>query len=161
MADEDRPGGVTLSARDYMRAIRPSGDNPSARPFNLVPPPRDKQFRTAQLRADRSKRRAERRLEAKLDAGGEEGRAMRAVNLVELTRLWWSFGYRELRDGLLPEAEERLHRQLAAVLAGEEDSDVVWHATVSAIREARRVAEVQVGLEPRRWRQVFSRFDYW
>jgi hypothetical protein len=148
MANEDQRGGVTLSARDYMRAIRPSGDSPFARPFNLVPPPRDKQFRTAQLRADRSKRKAERRLAAKLDAGGEEGRAVRAVDLVELARVWSSPGFRELRNDLAPQNEEKLHRQLAGVLAHEISLEV-WHATLFALNGARRAAEVPVGASSR------------
>ena len=53
MADEDLPGGV----------------KPYARPFSLVPPPRDRQFRTAQLKVERTQRKAERRLEAALDDG--------------------------------------------------------------------------------------------
>jgi hypothetical protein len=160
MADEDRPGGVTLSARNYMRSIRSSGGCRFARPFNLVPPRRDRQFRTAQLRADRLKRKADRRLAAKLDAGSEEGRAVRGVNIAELARIWSSAGLRDLRADLAPQDEEKFHRQLAAVLAGEEGAATIWHASVSAIREARRAAEVPIGAEPRRW-QTYPALNEW
>ena len=50
MAGEDPGGGIILSARDYMRAIAPSGESPFARCFSLVPPLRDRQFRTASSR---------------------------------------------------------------------------------------------------------------
>jgi hypothetical protein len=83
-----------------------------ARPFSLVPPPRDRQFRTAALKAERSKRKADRRLASALD----EDETIHAVNTAELARLWGSAAYRDLRAGLSPEDEEKLHRQLAGVL---------------------------------------------
>ena len=49
---------------------RPDGMNPHARPFNLIPPPRDRQFRTTQLKAERSKRDAEQRMAAALETVG-------------------------------------------------------------------------------------------
>jgi hypothetical protein len=143
MAGEDLPGGV----RSY------------ARPFSLVRPPLDRQFRTAQRKAERSQRKAERRLEAALEEG-EARAAAPAVNTAELARVWSSFGFRELRADLSPEAEEKLHRQLVRYMSGE-DSPEVWHATLFALREARRAAEVPVGVRPRKWRQSFSSSDYW
>ena len=116
----------------------PGGMKPYARPFNLVPPPRDRQFRTATLKAERSKRKAERRLAAALDEGGE---AVRAVNTAELARLWGSAAYRDLRAGLPPQEEEKLHRQLVGVLSGETPL-AVWHATIASLREARRAADL-------------------
>jgi hypothetical protein len=68
--------------------------------------------------------------------------------------------FRELRADLSPQDEEKLHRQLAGVMAHEISLEV-WHATISALREARRAAEVPIGAQPRKWRQVFSSFDYW
>jgi hypothetical protein len=127
-----------------------------ARPFNLVPPPCDRQFRTAQLKAERSKRNAERRLAAALD----DGKAVHAVHMPELTRLWASAAFRELRADLPPQEAEKLHRQLAAVLSGE-TSLAVWHATVGALREARRAAELPVGARPRKWRQIFPDLNAW
>src|SRR6202020_2209575 len=53
MAIEDRRGGLSQYAR----------------PFSLIPPPRDRQFRTAQLKAERAKRRAEQRRAAALENG--------------------------------------------------------------------------------------------
>ena len=81
-----------------------AGMKPYARPFNLVPPPRDRQFRTAALKAERSKRKADRRLASALDEG--EAEAVHAVNTAELTRLWSSAAYRDLRAGLPPQEEE-------------------------------------------------------
>ena len=140
MAIEDRPGGM----------------NPYARPFNLIPPPRDRQFRTTQLKAERSRRRAERRLAAAFD----DSQAGCAVNMAELTRLWASAAYRELRADLPPQEVEKLHRQLAAVLCGETPL-AVWHATVSALREVRRSAELPVGVRPRKWRQSYPDLSDW
>ncbi len=142
MAIEDPPGGV----------------KPFARPYNLVRPPRDRQFRTAQLKVEREQRVAQRRLEAKLNAGGE---ACQVVYPPELAGIWNTFGYRELRRDLPPEAVEKLHRQLAAVLAGEEGAATVWWATLAALRQARLAAEVPIGAPSRKWRQVFGAFDYW
>ena len=134
MADEDLPGGVSCYAR----------------PFSLIPPPRDRQFRTAQLKVERSQRKAKRHLEATLD----NGEAVRATNTVELARLWSSFGFRELWSDLPPYEAEKLHRQLAGVLSGEV-SPAVWWATISALREVRRAAEVSVGARPRKRRQSY------
>ena len=53
---------------------RPDGMNPHARPFSLVPPPRDRQFRTTQLKAERSKRSAEQRRAAALDRRSDRPR---------------------------------------------------------------------------------------
>ena len=68
--------------------------------------------------------------------------------------------FRDLRAGLPPEDEEKLHRQLAGVMAGEIPL-AVWHATLSALREARRAAELPVGVHPRKWRQVFPDLNEW
>ena len=138
MAIEDRRGGI----------------NPHARPFSLVPPPRDRQFRTTQLKAERSKRSAERRLAVALD----DGKAVHAVNTAELTNLWASAAFRDLRADLPPPEVEKLHHQLAAVLSGETPL-AVWHATVAALREVRRAADFSADTPPRKWRQVFS--DGW
>ena len=140
MAIEDPPGGV----------------RPLARPFSLIPPPRDQQFRTAQLKVERSQRKAERRREAALEVG-EVGRAGYTP---ELARLWASAPFRELRRDLPPHEAEKLHQQLAAFLSGE-GSVSAWHATLFALREARRAAEIPAGVHPRKWRQSFSSFDYW
>jgi hypothetical protein len=140
MAIEDRPGGM----------------NPHARTFSLVPPPRDRQFRTTQLKAERSKRRAEQRRAAAFD----DSQAGRAVNTAELTRLWASAAYRELRADLPPQEVEKLHCQLAAVLSGE-TSLKVWHATIAALREARRAADLSADARPRKWRQSYPDLNGW
>ena len=134
------------------------GMKPYARPFNLVPPPRDRQFRTAALKAERSKRKADRRLAAALDEG--EAEAVHAVNTAELARLWGSAAYRDLRAGLPPQEEEMLHRQLAGVLSGEIPL-AVWHATLSVLREARRAADLAAEVRPRKWRQAFPDVNGW
>ena len=102
------------------------------------------------------KRKAERRLAAMLD----DDRTVHAVNTAELARLWASAAFRDLRAGLSPQEEEKLHRQLAGVLSGE-SSPAVWWATVSAIREARRAAELSADARPRKWRQVFPDVNGW
>ena len=134
------------------------GMKPYARPFSLVRPPRDQQFRTAMLKAERSKRKADRRLAAALDEG--EAEAIHAVNTAELGRLWGSAAYRDLRAGLSLQEEEKLHRQLVGVLSGETPL-AVWHATISALREARRAADLAAAGRPRKWRQVFSDLNGW
>jgi hypothetical protein len=140
MAGEDLPGGV----------------KPYARPFSLVRPPLDRQFRTAQLKAERSQRKAERRLSSAID----DGDAVHAVCTPELTRLWSSFGFRDLRKDLSPEAEEKLHRQLVGVLSGETPL-AVWHATIFSLREARRAADLAADARPRKWRQAFPDLNGW
>ena len=140
MAIEDRPGAM----------------NPHARPFSLVPPPRDRQFRTTQLKAERSKRSAEQRRAAAFD----DSQAGRAVNTAELTRLWASAAYRELRADLPPHEVEKLHNQLASVLSGE-TSLKVWHATIAALREARRAADLSDDARPRKWRQSWPDLNGW
>jgi hypothetical protein len=142
MAIEDRPGGM----------------NPYARPFSLIPPPRDRQFRTSTLKAERSTRGAERRLAAALDKG--EGEAVRAVNIAELARLWTSAAFRDLRTGLPPHEAEKLHRQLAGVLSGEIPL-AVWHSTIAALREARRAADLSDDARPRKWRQSRPDLSDW
>jgi hypothetical protein len=134
----------------------PDSVRPFARPFSLVPPPRDRQFRTAQLKAERSKRNAERRLAAALD----DSKAVHAVHMPELTRLWASAAFRELRADLPPQEAEKLHRQLAAVLS-DETTLSVWHATVAALLEVRRAAEFSANARPRKWRQVFPDLNGW
>ena len=136
----------------------PGSMKPYARPFNLVPPPRDRQFRTATLRAERSKRKADRRLAAALDEG--EAEAVHAVNIAELARLWGSAAYRDLRAGLPPQEEEMLYRQLVGVLSGETPL-AVWHATIASLREARRAADLAAEVRPRKWRQAFSDANGW
>jgi hypothetical protein len=140
MAIQDLPGGV----------------KPYARPFNLIPPPSNGQFRTARLKAERSKRVAERRLVAMLD----DSETVYTINTAELTRLWASAAFRDLRAGLPPQEVEKLYRQLAAVLSGE-TPPAVWHATIAALREARRAAESSADAAPRKWRQVFPDLNGW
>jgi hypothetical protein len=139
----------------------PGGVNPFARAFSLSPPPRGGQFRTAALNAERRQRKAERRMAAALGTREDSDAPPRGVNIVELGRIWSSFAFKELRRDLSPEAEKRLHRQLAAVLAGEEGAAAVWWATVSALNEARRAADLSADVRPRNWRQDFSSSDYW
>jgi hypothetical protein len=134
----------------------PGGMKPSARPFNLVPPPRDRQFRTAALKAERSKRKADRRLASALD----EDETIHAVNTAELARLWGSAAYRDLRAGLPPQEEEMLYRQLVGVLSGDTPL-AVWHATIASLREARRAADLAAEVRPRKWRQVFRDVNGW
>jgi hypothetical protein len=136
----------------------PGSMKPYARPFNLVPPPRDRQFRTATLKAERSQRKADRRLAAALDEG--EAEAVHAVNTAELARLWGSAAYRDLRAGLPPQEEEKLHRQLVGVLAGETPL-AVWHATIASLRAARRAADLAADARPRKWRQAFPDLNGW
>jgi hypothetical protein len=140
MAIEDRPGGM----------------NPCARPFSLIPPPRDRQFRTTQLRAERSRRRGEQRRAAALD----DGRILQAVNTTECARLWASAAFCDLRFGLPPHEVEKLHSQLASVLSGE-ISLKVWHATIAASREARRAADLSNDARPRKWRQSWPDPSDW
>ena len=132
------------------------GMKPYARPFNLVPPPRDRQFRTAALKAERSKRNADRRLAAALDAG----EAVQAVNTAEVARLWGSAAYRDLRAGLPPQEQEMLHRQLVGVLSGDTPL-AVWHATIASLREARRAADLAADARPRKWRQSYADLNGW
>jgi hypothetical protein len=140
MAIEDRPGGI----------------NPYARPFSLIPPPRDRQFRTTRLRAERSRRRAEQRRASALD----DGRTLQPVNTAELARLWASAAFSDLRFGLPPHEVEKLHNQLASVLSGE-TSLKVWHATIAALREARRAADLSADARPRKWRQSRPDLSDW
>jgi hypothetical protein len=37
----------------------------------------------------------------------------------------------------------------------------VWHATIAALREARRAAEFSADARPRKWRQVFPDLNGW
>ena len=136
----------------------PAGMKPHARPFNLLPPPRDRQFRTAALKAERSKRKADRRLASALDEG--EAEAVHAVNTAELARLWSSAAYSDLRAGLLPQEEEKLHRQLVGVLSGDTPL-AVWHATIFSLREARRAVDLATEVRPRKWRQAFPDVNGW
>jgi hypothetical protein len=108
-----------------------NGSRGYARPLSLTPPPTHMQFAAERARAGVKQRVAKKSLDKALNKRLDAGKTnTRAVNMAELTRLWRSFG--ELRDGLWPEAEERLYRQLAAVLAGEEGS-----ATRAARRRSR------------------------
>ena len=157
MADEDLRGGVTLSAGEYMRALAPSGNSPFARPFSLVRPPCDRQYRAARLKAERMKRRAERRAAEALEEGGP----VRGVDVAELTRLWTSFGFRELRSDLSPQEAEKLHRLLAGVPGRRRRRAEVWHATIFALREARRAAEIPIGVQSRKWRQSYPDLNDW
>ena len=137
------------------------GMKPYARSFSLVPPPRDRQFRTATLRAERSQRKADRRLASALDEGEAEAvHAVQAVNTAELARLWGSAAYRDLRAGLPPQEEEKLHRQLVGVLSGETPL-AVWHATIFSLREARRAADLATEVRPRKWRQSYPDLSGW
>ena len=129
-----------------------------ARRFSLTPPALDRQFRTATLKAEKSKRKAESRVASALDDG--DGEATPGVNTAEVARLWSSAAYRELRAGLPPWEEEKLHRQLAGVLSGE-TPPAVWHATVAALREARRSADLEADVRPRKWRQSFRATSDW
>jgi hypothetical protein len=140
MAIEDRPGGM----------------NPHARPFSLVPPPRDRQFRTTQLKAERSKRYAEQRRAAALD----DGQTVHTINTAELARLWASAAFSDLRFGLPPHEVEKLHNQLSSVLSGETPLKV-WHATIAALREARRAADLSDEVRPRKWRQSYPDLSDW
>jgi hypothetical protein len=135
---------------------RPSAMNPHARPFSLVPPPRDRQFRTTQLKAERSKRSAEQRRAAAVD----DGQTGHAFNPTELARIWASAAFSDLRFGLPPHEVERLHNQLASVLSGE-TSLKVWHATIAALREARRAADLSDDTRPRKWRQSWPDLNDW
>ena len=130
--------------------------NQYARPFSLLPPPRDWQFHTTQLKAQRSRRRAERRLAAALDNNG----VVHTTNTAELTRLWASTAFSDLRVGLPPREVEKLHNQLASVLSGE-ISLKVWHTTIAALREARRAADLSDDTRPRKWRQSWPDLNGW
>jgi hypothetical protein len=134
------------------------GMKPYARPFNLVPPPRDRQFRTATLKAKRSKRKADRRIASALDEG--EAETVHAVNTAELARLWGSAAYRDLRAGLPSQEEEKLHRQLVGVLPGETPL-AVWHATIFSLCEARRAADLATEVRPRKWWQSYPDLNGW
>jgi hypothetical protein len=130
--------------------------NPYARPFSLVPPARDRQFRTAQLKAERSKRRAEQGRAAAL----EDGQTAHAFNPTELARIWASAAFRDLRFGLPTHEVENLHNQLASVLSGETPLKV-WHATIATLREARRAADLSDDARPRKWRQSWPDHSDW
>ena len=130
------------------------GMKPYARPFNLVPPPHDRQFRTR-----RSKPNAQ---SAELNgAGRPHSMTVRPVTLsIRLNSLASGLPprFRDLRADLPPHEVEKLHHQLASVLSGETPLEV-WHATVAALREARRAADFSDDARPRKWRQVFP--DGW
>ena len=89
-----------------------------------------------------------------------EAEAVHAVNTAELARLWGSAAYRDLRAGLPPQEEEKLHRQLVGVLSGETPL-AVWHATIASLREARRAADLAADVRPRKWRQAFPDLNGW
>jgi hypothetical protein len=135
---------------------RPGGMNPHARTFSLVPPPRDRQFRTTQLKAERSKRRAEQRRAAALD----DAQPGYAFNPAELARIWASAAFCDLRVGLPPHEVEKLHNQLSSVLSGETQLEV-WHATIAALREARRAADLSDDARRRKWRQSWPDLNGW
>jgi hypothetical protein len=97
--------------------------NPYARPFSLIPPPRDRQFRTTQLKAERSRRSAEQRRAAALD----DGQTGHAFNPTELARIWASAAFCDLRFGLPPHEVEKLHNQLSSVLSGDPAQSLACH----------------------------------
>ena len=133
------------------------GMNPHARPFNLVPPPRDRQFRTTRLKAERSKRKADQRLASALEEAGRPSTlSIRPSSLASGA----SAAYCDLRFGLPPQEVEKLHHQLASVLSGE-TSLKVWHATIAALREARRAADLSADVQPRKWRQSWPDLNGW
>jgi hypothetical protein len=134
----------------------PVGMNSYARPFSLVPPSRDRQFRTTQLKAERSKRRAEQRRAVALD----DGQTRHAFNPTELARIWASAAFRDLRFGLPTHEVEKLHNQLSSVLSGETPLKV-WHATIATLREARRAADLCNDARPRKWRQSWPDLSDW
>ena len=120
------------------------------------------QFAVERVRAGIKRRVAKKALGKVLDKGADADKASaRAVNTAELARLWGSFAFRELRADLPPHQAEELHRRLAAVLAGEEGSAEVWWATISALRDVRRSAEVPIGAPSRKWRQSFPDLNGW
>jgi hypothetical protein len=135
---------------------RPDGVNPHARRFSLVPPPRDRQFRTTRLKAERSKRSAEQRRATAL----EDGQTGHAFNPTELARIWASAAFCDLRFGLPTHEVEKLHNQLASVLSGQ-TSLKVWHSTIAALREARRAADLSADAQPRKWRQSWPDLNGW
>jgi hypothetical protein len=109
-----------------------------------------------QLKADRSRRRAEQRRAAALD----DGQTGHAFNPTELARIWASAAFSDLRFGLTPHEVEKLHNQLSSVLSGETPLKV-WHATIAALREARRAADLSDDTRPRKWRQSWPDLNGW
>jgi hypothetical protein len=133
-------------------------ENGSARSLSLTPPATPRQFAAERVRAGAKQRRAARRLAVALKGGEDDNAVPRGVDIAELSRAWASL--RDLREDLRPEDEERLHRQLAAYMSGESWPGV-WHATVNAILEARRAAEVPVVARSRKWRQSWPDLNGW
>ena len=135
----------------------PGGMKPYARPFNLVPPPRDLQFRTATLKAERSKRKADRRLASALDEG----------EAVSTPLIWPSLP----AFGLLP----RFATCGLACRRGRRKSFTVsWSASCPAKPRLRsgtrpsppcaRLAAPPIVLRdvrPRKWRQAFPDLNGW
>jgi hypothetical protein len=97
-------------------------------------------------------------LASALDEGEPE--VVHAVNTAELAHLWGSAAYRDLRAGLPPQEEEKLHRQLVGVLSGETPL-AVWHATIASLREARRAADLATEVRPGKWRQSYPDLNGW
>ena len=108
------------------------------------------------LKADRSRRSAEQRRAAALD----DCQTGHAFNPAELARIWASAAFCNLRFGLPPHEVEKLHNQLASVLSGETPLKV-WHATIAALREARRLADLSDDARPRKWRPFRPDLSEW
>jgi hypothetical protein len=108
------------------------------------------------LKADRSRRSAEQRRAAALD----DCQTGHAFNPAELARTWASAAFCDLRFGLPPHEVEKLHNQLASVLSGK-TSLKVWHATIAALREARRAADLSDEVRPRKGRQSWPDLRDW
>jgi hypothetical protein len=136
-----------------------------ARKFSLNPPPRGKQFRAEFAKARAAERRATRKLETALGERASapsraDAEAGPRVNPLELMRAWSSPGMLNLRRDLDPQAEETLHAQLEALMAGQL-SQRAWAKTLSVILDARRAADRLEATRPRKWRQTFSSPQGW
>jgi hypothetical protein len=121
-------------------------DRSFAQVVNLTPPPTHRQFATERVRARNKERTARKKLHDALAEGDKQGRAR--VNPAEVTRIWGSLAFRDLRDILTEPEQEKLRAHLAAYMAGE-TTPAVWHATVNAVAALRRATDSVVGARRR------------
>ena len=132
-----------------------------ARPLSLTPPPTHMQFAVERVRASIKQRVAKKALDKALDKGADDDKASaRAINTAELPASGLPSGIANCAPTFAA-GGRRLHHLLAAVLAGEEGAAAIWWATLSALREARRAAEVPIGARPRKWRQSYPDPNGW
>ena len=131
------------------------GIKPYARPFDLVPPPRDRQFRTP-----RSKKNDE---SARLTAAWRLRRRGQAeavhASVGRTARLWGSAAYRGLRAGLPPQEEEKLTVSWSASCPAKRGLGSGMRPSSPARGSPRSRSCYEV--RPRKWRQSYPDLDGW